>query len=342
MISILNSPLNPISDKPTSHRSSQGVIYGDMLKQSGINIEINYNGELTNHNKYDNMYVYHGNDWSGSLNLFGGAEGYCNGYKFDNLINFSNFKGKIYSLNIDFPPYHKMIQNKINNIPDNIKKIWSKVNVKNLKRMHDNSNTIIFPNITDKLVLGDSHSICMYRPGWTINSIPFKTLNGALDVGLQNLIKQVTPIDTLNQLEVYFGNIDIRHHLCRLDSLDETKKLVRRYVDSVERLPIESVSIYEPLPIEDESRKIPKTGYYKNRPFWGTWEERNNIRLVFKDELLKIKNRVKVILWTDYLLNDKKQLDFRHMEKPQSVHLSRSSYPYWTGDSMNTLENFME
>ena len=88
--------------------------------------------------------------------------------------------------------------------------------------------------------------------------------------------------------------------------------------------------------------KIPKTGYYKNRPFWGTWEERNNIRLIFKDELLKIKSRVKIILWTDYLLNDKKQLDFRHMEKPQSVHLSRSSYPYWTGDRINTLENFME
>ena len=73
-----------------------------------------------------------------------------------------------------------------------------------------------------------------------------------------------------------------------------------------------------------------------------TNEERNNIRLTFRDELLKVTSRVKINLWTDYLLNDKKQLDFRHMEKPQSVHLSRSSYPYWTGDSMNTLENFME
>ena len=112
-------------------------------------------------------------------------------------------------------------------------------------------------------------------------------------------------------------------------------------MDSVERLPIESVSIYEPLPIEDESRKIPKTGYYKNRPFWGTWEERNNIRLIFKDELLKIKSRVKIILWTDYLLNERKQLDFRHMETPQSIHLSRSSYPYWSGKQINTLEEFM-
>ena len=116
MNSILNSPLNPISDKPTSHRSSQGIIYGDMLKQSGVNIQINYNGKLTIHNKYDTMYVYHGNDWSGSLNLFGGAEGYCKGYKFANLVNFSKFKGKVYSLGIKFPPYHELIQNKIKNV----------------------------------------------------------------------------------------------------------------------------------------------------------------------------------------------------------------------------------
>ena len=36
MNSLLNSPLNPISDKPTSHRSSQGVMYGDMLKEGYI------------------------------------------------------------------------------------------------------------------------------------------------------------------------------------------------------------------------------------------------------------------------------------------------------------------
>ena len=70
MKSILNSPLSTISDKPTSHKSSQAVIYGDMLKQSNINIDINYNGELTNHNNYDSMYVYHGNDWSGTKSIW--------------------------------------------------------------------------------------------------------------------------------------------------------------------------------------------------------------------------------------------------------------------------------
>ena len=31
------------------------------------------------------------------------------------------------------------------------------------------------------------------------------------------------------------------------------------------------------------------------------------------------------------LMNDKKELDFDKMEKPQSVHLSRASYPHWQG-----------
>ena len=43
----------------------------------------------------------------------------------------------------------------------------------------------------------------------------------------------------------------------------------------------------------------------------------------------------------NYLLNKKGELDFDYMEKPQSIHLSREYYPYWTGiKETNTLEEF--
>ena len=50
------------------------------------------------------------------------------------------------------------------------------------------------------------------------------------------------------------------------------------------------------------------SGFYKGKPFWGSWEERNNCRELFRDELIKNADRVEVILWTDYLLNDKVKL----------------------------------
>jgi len=33
-----------------------------------------------------------------------------------------------------------------------------------------------------------------------------------------------------------------------------------------------TVNFYEPLPIESESRKIAKTGWFKGTPFFGTWD----------------------------------------------------------------------
>ena len=104
---------------------------------------------------------------------------------------------------------------------------------------------------------------------------------------------------------------------------------------------IESFSIYHPLPIENESRKIPKGGQYKGEPFYGSWEERNTIRQIFISTLDSLSNeRVKSKAWADYLLNDKGELDFQHMEANRSVHLSRAAYPYWTG--LETNKNILD
>jgi hypothetical protein len=198
----------------------------------------------------------------------------------------------------------------------------------------------------------------MHRPGWTVNSVPFKTLNGALNVGLNTFIEEFTSIDNVASVEFYFGNIDVRHHLCRIEgnSIDNAKLLANRYVEAVEALPIRDAAIYELLPIENESRKLPKTGYYKSKPFHGSWIERNAVRHAFNDqcESLCKQSKIRFIRWTDYLLNAKFELDFAYMEKPHSIHLSREFYPHWNGiDTFgtskkpceaphNSLESFFE
>ena len=342
MTAVLNVPLAPFSNKISSHRGAQGVIYADMIRQTGVDLEINWSGKIQDHNRYDALYAYHGNDWFGSLNLFGGVQGCSYAY---NIRNVSKFKGKVYSLGIPFPDYHIQIKKRLDRAKEKgtpIQQEWLDTDLDNLERMYHCAELIKYPNTTDKLVVGDSHAICMYRPGWTINSTPFKTLNGALK-DLPSFITDVAPMNTFNEVEFYFGNIDVRHHLCRIggDHIENARELARRYVSAVEALPIKNVSIYELLPIEDESRKLPKTGYYKGQPFWGTWEQRNQCRIAFLDEVEKNVTRAKVIHWTKYLLNQKGQLDFEHMEKPKSVHLSRGSYPWWTGEDKGiSLEDF--
>ena len=58
------------------------------------------------------------------------------------------------------------------------------------------------------------------------------------------------------------------------------------------------------------------------------------------DEMKKLcaHSKVNFIEWVDYLMNDKGELDFAHMEKPKSVHLSRASYPHWQGRKWSGLD----
>ena len=350
MKALVTCPFIPIVPRMASHRSAQGVIYADQLRQTGKYgvVDINWSGKAhEDHNEYDHLYVYHGSDWGGTLNLFGGVQSFPYAW---NIRNFSKFKGKVFSLGIDFPPYHEFIGNRISDAAKNGKEIQAEfqdTDLKNLERMHDEAETVLNPHVTSKLVIGDSHSICMYRPGWTVYSVPFKTLNGTLNLKEYDMhgnlyenfacyIQKLLPIDQVTDAEFYFGNIDVRHHLCRLEGspVVSATDLAIRYVDAVEALPISKVSIYELLPIEDESRKLPKTGYYKGKPFWGSWDQREHVRRVFNDAVKNYVRRAKFIEWTGYLKNAQGQLDFKFMEKPHSIHLSREFYPFWQGDKV--------
>lgn len=338
---LITSPFTHISPNIHSHRAAQAAIYAEQISvEYGGEVHLDKTGDIhDNINDFDEVYVYHGNDWGGSLNLFGGMKNYGG---IDNLIRYSQFKGKVNSLWIDHPKYSEMLEKRMN---DDVHPDWHKVDWENLKRIENTAKTVREIECVNKAVAGDSHAICMYRPGWFVNSVPFKTLHGALKEGLNTFIQPYHKI-----VEFYFGNIDVRHHLMRQSNPEEaTRDLVNRYHAQLNALDVESVSAYELLPIENESRALPKTGYYKGTPFYGSWQERENTRLIFKDEMLKLcsTSNVNFIEWVDYMINDSGELDFEFMEKPKSVHLSRAAYPHWQGRKWsekrfngNTLEDF--
>ena len=330
MKTLVTSPFTHVSSNIHSHRAAQAAIYANQLEETGYDVHLDRTGNIhSDINSFEEIYVYHGNDWGGSLNLFGGMKNYGG---INNLIRYSQFKGTVYSLWIDHPKYSEMLEPRMKG---EIHPDWAKVDWENLKRIENTAKTIKQLTATNRVVTGDSHAICMYRPGWFVNSVPFKTLHGALSQGLSSFIGSEHEI-----AEFYFGNIDVRHHLCRRPRPEEsTRNLANRYYEQLSQLDLAKVYAYELLPIENESRALPKTGYYKGTPFYGTWEQRETIRLIFKDEMKKLcaQGSVNFIEWTDYLKNDKGELDFDHMEKPKSVHLSRNSYPHWQGRKWSGL-----
>lgn len=352
---LLTSPINPISNSAYSHRSAQAEIYAqqiiDHLAPAPVEVTINYGNKIVDLDQFSLIYVYHGNDWGGTLNLFGGPAGISNKAGLVNLFKFPSFR--VASIGIPMPDYPALLRkrlkagekfgNELDELPLNIEGA-------------EYGQTPVTFEGADNLVVGDSHAITMYRPGWEVLSVPFKTLHGSLtgEGGFRQLI-----IDRLGrhsgnfkELEFYFGNIDIRHHLMRQPNPEQaTIDLATRYFEEVEgRFPsATSLAIYEPLPIENESRKLPKTGYYKGAPFFGTWEERNGIRNLFADSIEQLcKNSpVKFIRWTDGLKNAEGELDFKFMEKPRSVHLARAAYPHWKGvettpEPKDSLDKFFE
>ena len=344
MSAVLTAPFIPIAKNLSSHRAAQGVIYADQLKRAGKDVYVNMSLEryIEDHNTFDTMYVYHGNDWSGHLNLFGGLKEFPH---VDNFLNFSKFKGKVYSLVIPFPDYYDQLKHKVDLATEKNKEIdprWLQVDWDNIKRM-EQTTEVVYPNLVKiypNISVGDSHAICMYRPGWMNYSIPFKTLYGALKLGLDSFVDAIQ--SKYDNIEFYFGNIDVRHHLLRQQDPDEaTREIVKEYARQALEVSKKydcPVTLYELLPIEDEKRCIPKTGWYEGSPFYGSRVQRDNIRLLFKQELKRYQSdHVRIFEWVDHLINFKGELDFKYMEKPKSVHLSREFYPHWQGWEWNGL-----
>jgi hypothetical protein len=346
---VVTSPITAISSSVHSHRAAQAVIYAEMLKELGDDVEVTVDmtGDLKveDLSSFDGVYLYHGNDWSGAPNMFGGLK---NGEYSEQVARLSRIRSPAYTLGIESPDYVSLLKPRVDKSLSEGKEVdpaWSSVNWENLAMKVGRANVGPPVNWTIErrmrsVVLGDSHAISLYSPGWAMASTPFKTLHGALKIGFEKMLHDRYGHSRFRNVSLYFGNIDVRHHLCRFPNPHEmSSNLARGYVDAAKILASsgKNVRIHELLPIENESRQVPKTGWYEGKPFHGTWAERTAVRNHLNDRLeaLCSDSEVEFIRWTDYLLNDKGELSFDHMEKPRSVHLSRASYPYWQGLEFN-------
>ena len=215
---------------------------------------------------------------------------------------------------------------------------------------------------SNHLTFGDSHVISAWLEGSKCSRNDGLTLHGALSRGFDSYIDEMG-IDNLTRLRLYLGNIDVRHHLCRIyrdeiERLNATCALAKRYIQEALRIrnkyKIDKVEIVELLPIENAARRLPKTGFYKDQPFWGSVDDRMRVVQLFNSVLrteVEKHKQLKLIPWpqdyvyqsdqredgskhsgifkgykTSQLIFKKGMLKFSVMEKPHSVHIAPSFY----------------
>ena len=254
-------------------------------------------------NNYEELILSEGVNYKeGKFNFFGGVQDSF----YTRLNKLNNFNGNVYCVNekIDY------------NIACNKRK--------ELKGLSCNKSPEVLytKEYNNKLILGDSHSVSVYKPGYSINRIDGKTLNGFLKIGLHNFITKDT-----DDLIFYAGNIDVRFHIHRFGGRKAVVDLIRELFVQLNKLNLNKITLVSLLPIEDESRKIPGTGLYKGKPFYGTKEQRTYYVKEFNSLLKRGCNHYKYNL-IEWDFNYDKGLSFDEMESRQSVHLRPKSYKF--------------
>jgi len=282
IIGILNNPATSLN----SHSAGMNQIVSSLFKADILNQNDNWND-------YERLIIYHGPNFKeGSYNVIGGIN--------DDVLNRANklneFKGIVKTLD-GFQLNDFSIKRKINLY--NTEKTFEKIELPFMKNM----------------VIGDSHSLSVWpNETYGISRNDGKTLFGFL--------KLEKDLSMYEHVILYFGNIDIRFHLCRQpDPISATKELFNRYIEYAKKY---NCTLVELLPIEDESRKLPGSGLYKGKPFFGSIEQRKQIREI-ANEIIR-NSDIGYLSWPKDYIDEKGNLKFDVMEPKQSVHLRPAFY----------------
>jgi len=304
---------NPISNIPVNKKSH---VYGwarkwaDLLDQS-----IDHKCEQY-HKK---VYIDHGANFGGTLNLFGGA----NKEVFDK-INRVFTSDTIISLDHKMPDYGTMLKKRIG-----AKTTYKGITEKWCDEISERCRQISsfkmenHPNIETGITVGDSHSIAYANKGDVIFRNDGKTLYGALNAGLKSFMRGVETKGI--PITFSFGSIDIRHHFCRHKKLN-IRNMIEEYVSQACDI-TQNAFFAKPVPVEFEDRRIPKSGFYKGTPFFGSLEERKEMTGEFISLLLEYASPDQVVgppeIW--YSIDPEKYAK-TYMELSSSFHIAPLYY----------------
>lgn len=315
----ISALVGKLSARPTSHKSGWAYHLANQLKHAGYeHVQIITDNSAWKADVFDVVLIEHGMEFKGNFNIFGGAND-----ELYHQINRMFAPGiQMYSLHHDMPCVGTLIEKRLKTGSDLFKTLEDRID--EAKSICSSIQRVDRIQPTDKLCFGDSHSFSQYTPGYMTDRHDGLTLFGTLKRGIRSYVPE-----NIKALRIYLGNIDIRHHLMRQDNPSAAlKKLVADYEEQLIGLGIEEIEVVQALPIEDESRKLPKTGYYKGTPFAGSWAERTELVKEFNRMVEAMCERNGWTTWehSSVFKNALGQLTFDVMEKPKSVHIAREYY----------------
>jgi hypothetical protein len=283
-----------ITRKPWSHTHGWSQSWSENL-----GIPINYDNEPV-----EEIFVDHGVNFGGSLNLFGGYE-----QKLEDRIKAALKAERVWSLDIDMPDYAGMLAAR-KDAPSAyllaLLQEWQR-KAKTLR-----SIDLALPWLTT--AWAPHNSMVVKENG--------KTLYGQASTGFPYVREHLERCPWLQGVTMVFGNIDVRHHLCRLGT--EWRDIFREWKRFGDSLGIK-VEYSLPWPVEFEGRKLPKTGWYRGQPFWGSQAERAELVQQIHS-FMEGENMVSVKFPTQWFDLSPEEYAKERMERPQSVHLSPQFY----------------
>ena len=271
MARVITGPATNIPIHPKSHVRGWTLGWADLL---GADIDERCSTSIED---YDEVYLDHGVNWGGSLNLFAGATDTVF-ERFDRLMSLG--PDKVTSLDWEMPDYGTFLIKRLNasSTSRNITAWWCKKLTefcKDVKYLDQ-----VSPELgASWLTWGDSHATAYAPKGSATIKKDGRTLYGVIGNGS---LDSIEVNDSIKGITLCLGSIDIRHHLNRegakgvFDLVSDYLRKVTKLRDRLNYSLTRSVRIElaSPVPIEHEERKIPKTGYYKGTPFCGKREHR--------------------------------------------------------------------
>jgi hypothetical protein len=317
------NPFTPIPKHPRSHVRGWSDYWARMVKGSILR-----NDEFFNIKGDDEIYLDHGVNFGGTMNLFGGVD-LAMVNRIEMLVK---VRPKLFSLDIPMPDYAAQLKKRIGQGT-----CHESLTVRLLNSFSDYLSTATLMNhthvATHHITIGDSHATAFAPPDSPVWRMNGKTLHGfTADQSITREIRHWAVTEHVKTITLVFGSVDIRHHLARaaLSYLDLTKDLVSRLVviaDKLEDTIGARVYLAAPVPVEYEARKIPKSGYYKGTPYYGDIE----LRRLLTDTMI---NHLKSEWFEDQVIvpprewyeMDPKRYAEEIMELSSSVHIAPVNY----------------
>lgn len=310
----ITNPVSNIPKNPKSHSLGWSQVWSQQL---GAKISHVCDDSIL---EYETVYLDYGVNYSGSLNLFGGVDQAVYN-RLNTLLKCENIVA------LDWPSI-----NFGNSLVCRIGKpsSYEGLNMEwcnKLRAKFEGVKTMRQQDLNlDSVMVGDSHSPAFSMHDDMVFRNDGQTLFGALTNGLGSLMRDYVP---RRRVSFCLGSIDIRHHILRYRGFD-LKNMITEYVKGADKVGRENkceVYFMTPVPVEYEGRRLPKSGWYRKTPFFGSLKERQDLTESFI-ELLRLEAGDDRVIQPplNWYTMDPEEYARTRMEATSSFHISPEHY----------------